>query len=459
MISFASLFVGFVVGIVNVELIAGGGVDRVVLSLDGRTVAELREPFRTRVDLGCDPAPHELEAVAYDAQGREVDRIRQRVNVPRSTAEASLVLDEGAGGRGRVARLAWRSLAGERPVSLAVTFDGVPVAAGDPARIELPPHDPSRVHFLRAVLGFGDGATASAEVVLGGARASRAGSELSAVAVEVEAGADLPPVEELAGWLEADGTPLEVVGVEDDGLDLVVVADTSAQDELRRLAQALANERTRRAADVAAAGRDPQGGRIRFERDPLVPDPERRRDAPGAQVDLRCRFLLPVGTMTAQSAMVANVFPSSPWRTTGAANIVGEALQLRRIPESEGEDRTADAVVVAGLSAAEAARKRGVVLLLGPRSRDAGLLTPEEAARFLSRAGIPLRVFSLGARKGRESRRWGDARTVRSLEELRRAVVEHAEVLDRQLIVWVEGEHLPQDVALGPLARGIRLAR
>lgn len=459
MISFASLFVGFVMGIVNVELIAGGGVERVVLSLDGRTVAELREPFRARVDLGCDPAPHELEAVAFDAQGREVDRVRQRVNVPRSTAEASLVLDEGRGGRESVARLAWRALAGERPVSLDVSFDGAPVAAGDPARIVLPPHDPERVHFLRAVLGFGDGVTATAELVLGGARASRAGSELSAVAVELETGAALPPGGELAGWLEAGGAPLEAVGVEDDGLDVVFVADASALDELRRLAQALANERTRRAADVAAAGRDPQGGRIRFERDPLVPDPEKRRDAPGAGIDLRHRFLLPVGRMTAQSAMVANVFATSPWRTTGAANVVGEALQLRRIPESEGEDRIADAVVVAALSAAEAARKRGVVLLLGPRSRDAGLLTPEEAGRFLSRAGIPLRVFSLGSRKSRESRRWGDARTVRSLEELHRAVAEQVEALDRQRIVWVEGAHLPQDVALGPAARGIRLAR
>ena len=46
MISFASLFVGLVFGIVNVQLVAAAGVDRVELFLDGSRVAELRAPFR-----------------------------------------------------------------------------------------------------------------------------------------------------------------------------------------------------------------------------------------------------------------------------------------------------------------------------------------------------------------------------------------------------------------------------
>ena len=459
MISFASLFVGFVIGIVNVELMASGGVDRVSLMLDGRPVAQLREPFRAPVDLGCDPAPHELVAVAYDAEGKELGRARQLINLPRPTAEASLVLEEGSSASGRIARLAWRSLERESPISIAVTFNGAPIAFADASRIELPPHEPAQVHFLRALLDFGNGVTASAELVVGGSRASRARTELSAVAVEVEPGSALPAAEGLAGWLETSGTSLEAVGVEDDGLDVVVVIEGSARDELLAMAKTLARERARWAADVAAAGRDPQGGRIRFERDPLLPDPDKRRSEPGAAVDLRHRFLLPVGKLAAQSAMSTNVFPTSRWETTGAEGVVVGALSLRRPSGSEGEERIADAVVVAGLSAAEAARKRGVVLLVGPHVRDGSLLAPEEASRFLSRAGVPIRVITLGARKNSEAKRWGAVRAVRGLEELRRAVEESVAALDRQRIVWVEGSHLPQDVEIGPLAKGIRLAR
>ena len=115
MISFASLFVGLVFGIVNVQLVAAAGVDRVDLFLDGSRVAELREPFRAPVDLGCDPAPHELVAVARDARGKEVGRVRQWVNRPRANAEAALVLEPGRGDRGRIARLTWRCLTAENP--------------------------------------------------------------------------------------------------------------------------------------------------------------------------------------------------------------------------------------------------------------------------------------------------------------------------------------------------------
>jgi len=149
MISFASLFVGLVLGIVDVELLVGGGVDRVELILDGRPVAELREPFETSLDLGCEPAPHELVAVAYDAHGTELDRARQWINRPRPAAEASLVLEEGRGGRGRFARLTWRALVGETPDSVTVSLDGAPFPVSDPSRIELPPFQPSRVHVPR----------------------------------------------------------------------------------------------------------------------------------------------------------------------------------------------------------------------------------------------------------------------------------------------------------------------
>ncbi len=105
MISFVSLFVGFVVGIVHVQLMATAEVDRVELLLDGQVVAELREPFSRPVDLGCEPAPHELVAVAYDVRGRVLSSARQWVNRPRATADLSLLVDGGGDSSPRTARL------------------------------------------------------------------------------------------------------------------------------------------------------------------------------------------------------------------------------------------------------------------------------------------------------------------------------------------------------------------
>jgi hypothetical protein len=69
-ISFATLCFGLVYGVLNVEIRASGDVDRVDLVLDGRQVAELKAPFAAPVDLGWQPAPHELVAIGYDEKGR-----------------------------------------------------------------------------------------------------------------------------------------------------------------------------------------------------------------------------------------------------------------------------------------------------------------------------------------------------------------------------------------------------
>ncbi len=94
-------------------------------------------------------------AIAYDAERKELGRARQWVNRPRPTAEASLVLEGAHGGSGRVAQLTWRALAREAPASVTATFDGTPIPVSDPARIELPPHEPAQIHFLKTVLENG----------------------------------------------------------------------------------------------------------------------------------------------------------------------------------------------------------------------------------------------------------------------------------------------------------------
>lgn len=436
MIEFASLWVGFVIGIVNVQLIASGGVSRVELVLDGRPVDTLSAPFSAPLDLGCEPSPRELVAVAYDARGKELDRARQWINRPRPSAEASLVLERGRGGRGRVARLTWRALERETPESVATTFDGTPIPVGDPTRIELPPHEPAQIHFLKTVLEFGRGVSATAELIFGGSNRVEAQTELTAVAVEIERKASLPPLDAMAGWFEENGDPLEVAAVDAGGVDIVFVAEGSARKEFK---QAFRRESLTDAETAA----NPRNG-ARFLRE-----------------DLRYRFLWPVGRLTAQTEMVANVYQSTPWLSRKRSSIGRAAGWLLDWPGwTRDGQRLADAVVVAGLTAAEANRKRAVVLLLGPAAKDGSLLTPDEAMSFLRRLGVPLAVWSIGKRSP-ETLRWNAGTLISAYEhrEFDDAMRDLLEEVDRQRIVWLEGAHMPHEVVLSRLAHGIRLAQ
>ena len=425
MISFASLFVGLVFGIVNVQLVATAGVDRVDLLLDGSPVAELRDPFLAQVDLGCDPAPHELVAVARDARGKEVGRVRQWVNRPRANAEAAFVLEPGRGDRGRIARLTWRSLTAENPRSVTVTFDEKPVKVTDPSRIEVPPHDPRTVHVLRAVLEFDGNVRATAEAFFGGPRSAEAVTEMTAVAVVLDKGRTLPPAEQLTGWFERDGVPLEVAAMEEGPFDVVFVAEGSALEPFRKAYQS--------------------------RKDPFVPE---------LPVDLGYRFLWPVPQVAAQKTMLANIYPITS-RFTAVDGTPGwfGTRRLEWPAFSRKGQRISDAVAVAGLAAAEQERRRAVVLLLGPDAEDGSLLSAAETASFLAHLRVPLFVWSIGRIASPEARRWPAGPTIQTARQFDGAVSALLESLSSQRIAWVEGTWLPQTVVPAASAAGIRLAR
>ncbi len=425
MISFASLFVGLVFGIVNVQLVAAAGVDRVDLLLDGSRVAELREPFLAPVDLGCDPAPHELVAIARDVRGKEVGRVRQWVNRPRASAEAAFVLEPGRDDRSRIARLTWRCLTAENPHTVTVAFDERPIRVTDPTRIEIPPHDPRTLHVLRAVLEFEGNVRATAEAVFGGHRSAEAITEMTAVAVVLEKGRTLPPPEQLSGWFERKGVPLEVAAVEEGPYDVVFVGEGSALEPFRKA--------------------------YLSRKDPFVPE---------LPVDLGYRFLWPVPQVAAQRTMLANIYPITSRHTPvdGTIGFFG-TRRLEWPTFSRKGQRLADAVAVAGLAAGEQERRRAVVLLLGPDAEDGSLLTPEEAASFLAHLRVPLLVWSIGRTVSPEARRWPAGPTIQTARQFDSAVAVLLESLSRQRIAWVEGTWLPQTVVPAAFAAGIRLAR
>ena len=152
---------GAVVGRTPIALeLTGRGVETVHVLLDGRQAAVVRgRPLRPVLDFGRDPRPREVEAVGFDAAGREVARARARVN--ESSLPFKLLLRELA-----------RDAAGDVSVSIDVEgpasaeVDRVEVYAEEtleavvrslPARQVVPADATGRINYVRAVAFLADG--------------------------------------------------------------------------------------------------------------------------------------------------------------------------------------------------------------------------------------------------------------------------------------------------------------
>ena len=155
MITFASLFLGLTFGVQSVEMVVTSSVASIELRLDGEAVGTLREaPWQMPVDFGSELAPRHLEAVALDAQGAELGRVSQWLNLPQPSAVANVVLEPRTPGQPRVARINWESAAGAEPESVSVSLDGQSVPVSDPRRIVLPLVNESQLHLLHVDLRF-----------------------------------------------------------------------------------------------------------------------------------------------------------------------------------------------------------------------------------------------------------------------------------------------------------------
>ena len=151
MISFLTLLLGLVTGSGSVALSVSGPVSAAVVELDGKQVARLsKPPWTLTVDFGTALVPHELVARALDAEGHEIGRTRQLVNVPRPAAEVQILLERDGKGNVVSARLSGQSLLASRPKKVDVTFDGRPLAVKGFSHVTLPAYDHKTVHILSA---------------------------------------------------------------------------------------------------------------------------------------------------------------------------------------------------------------------------------------------------------------------------------------------------------------------
>ena len=432
LIAFASLFLGLVSGRVPVTVVVDRSVAAVEFRLDGAAVGRRTSPPWTMdVAFGDEFAPHELVAAALDGNGIEIGRVRQWINLPRPAAEVEILPEREPDGRISSARLVWQSLIGPAPTEVRVTLDGRPLArAGD--RVSIPPFDAYSTHVLTAELEFPMNVRSRQDLVLGGASAGDARSELTAVVLRARRG-KLPRREALAGWLSAKGEPLAVAAVEHGPADVLLVRDLTTVESSRQLARPMIGGRPPSAslrADLPLSA----GDRVQ------IVWPTAREAPAGEGAEFR-----------------AELFDRSrPYDSTES----GLHWLLTRVyhPVPEGPPRRfADAVAVAGLQAVAGYSRRAVVLVRG-QAGDASRCRPGPVRRYLERVRVPLHVWSLTP-AAMEASEWGATEDVSSYWKLRGAVAKLKEDLEQQWIVWVEGRYLPQDVELTARASGVEMAR
>jgi hypothetical protein len=419
MIEFLTLLLNLVWGPQTVELAVAEGVARVELQLDGAPVASLGEPpWRTTIDLGAELLPRELAAIAFAADGSRLGETRQRINYGRNPTEAYLVFVPDSGRR-RV-RLLWESFDLEPPRRQRVTLDGSPLAVSASGESELPPLDPAAVHVLEAELEFANGQVARATLPFGGSYGERTTSEQTALPVWLDAQTPVPTPTATRGWFLQGETALEVAGVERGSPLVVVVRDANLPSRLPL---------------------DPRG---RYALRAPVPDP---RELPEVS------FLAPAPrVITSEQGSVA-IFDrlrlEAPPLDQGLLRIV--ATRSPRF--ARGRQQFFAALASAAKAAAAAGRPRVVLLLLDPRSPDASALGWPQVRTFLGALQVPLVVWiAPGSRSANTAEALRADPGLVLHRDLSAAVDATQALLDRQVIVWLQGAHFPHRIRRGPAA-------
>ncbi len=433
MTTFLTLYLGLIVGAHHFELAVPETTARMEVLLDGELRAELTQPpWALDIDLGEDPLPHELTAVAYDREGKAIGRAFQRLNVPHPPVEVAIAL-ESEGGQVQAARLVWEAAADEALTGVRVRLDGRKIPVEDPKQIPLPPLDPERLHHLSAEVTFRGRLRTQAAAIFGGAFLDQVDSELTAVVVERLRGAadeGVPAPAEVTGWFHRGGTPLSVFAVERPPAEVMLVRDQASAESLQRFATGFGAPRP---GQPTAPG----------PRERLLERRVRNLGLGLAGDDwLRVMATQPERRPETQKAFFwasADVLPVARGLGMGVAGL--------RVPGDESAERLADAVAAAGLEISGGGRRRAVLLVVDPRTRDASALTVRQAKLYLTAMRVPLAVWTAGDAEA-VRRIWGTARDVSKPRRLSEAVEELKNRLDRQLVIWLEGHLLPPEIEL-----------
>lgn len=408
LVVFLTLFLGLASGEQPVELRADPSVESIRLLLGGREVATLKKPpWKTTIDLG-ELAPQELTAIGYNGTV-EVGRASQTINLPRSPAEITIVVDRDAQSKPKAARLYWRHLSNAPIRSSTLLLDGSPLKLDSQSRAALPDIDVTTPHVLSAEVQFKDKTIAHRDTVFGGTWPETVEPQLTATLVRRTAAPEKPAERCFA----AGGEIVRTAAVERPGALVVIVRDPNAAEAQMTL-------------DPFARVHQYQAATLRhlFSLDR------------GSEM----QFMWPVSRRFETSgAAPAELFENSPpinqkeaglyWAITRASDDAG--LMSPR--------RYADAVAVAGISAFASGHRRAVILIVGENDdHDISDYTPASVRRYLQAIGVPYYVWSLSPR--RNAGAWGEAADISSFDKLRVAVNRVKADLESQRIAWIDAK-------------------
>lgn len=425
MIEFMTLFLGgLVAGPQPIEIMTGNTVTAVEVWLDGELEERLdARPWKLEVDFGPELAPHLLEAVALDSKQRELARARQWINMSPTQAQSSITVEGADRGQGAIARVSWELVAEtHQPESIEVYFDGQRLDADDPRSIQLPTFDPNLSHHIRVKLEFTAALSSEAEAVFGGAYGNEISTEISAVPIRYDKGRKPRSAQAMRDWFTVGGEPRDVHAVEKGTAKIIVVRDAATKSRLAKLAAQAA----------------------RLETDVHL------------KKHHRISFVSPCPAVHQRTSSRQLVFPrAGPGPSTSGALL---RLLATVVPAdcTESRQQLADAVGVAGLAASEGGQRRVVLLLVQGESRDQSDFTPGQVIAYLEKLRVPLLIWDLGPPDGPETR-WGRTTRIRKRGHIDTAFHRLEKDLEHQLIVWLEGLHLPQSVKLRPDVEGIAL--
>lgn len=424
-VTFSRRFLGIVSGVVEVAVLTSAQVDRVELLLDGEAVAALHgEPWSAEVDLGSSPRPRLLRAIAFDRDGAPIGSALQRLNLPRNMAEVDVVISKGTEG-GLVGRLTYDSVGNEEPAQIVATIDGARLEVSEALTISIPDLDMEVVHVLRVEALFPTAGTITREVPFGGRYSQQANARLSSHVVRHEGRGEpaLDALEAMAGL-----TPVPVVAIEKGQADLIVIVDPAVMTVLPEI---LATIRPGRVASVVT---------------PMAMDEKATPAESGIHISLLWPLALEPSTEHA-SSLGYRLFPSSDSEDVAVGGGLIWHLGSAVFPETHGLPRFADAVATAGPMAVSRGRRRAV-LLLHAGNPDASNYRPTAARHYLEELGVPLFVWSLTRPEPALAEAWGRVETITHLGALRKNWSTLMQELDRQRVVWIEGEYLPRDIEL-----------
>lgn len=383
---FTTRLLGLVSGDQGIEVRVDRSVRKVDIVADGERIAKLGPPYRLVLHFGSGLVPHELTSIAYDADGNEVGRDTQLVNLARPRAEAAIDLDRDAKSGRLRAKVRWQHIVAAKPKRIELKLDGKRIATEATALLPPLPSDYS-IHVLEAKVEFRGGTTAAKELVFGGRYSEHMPTELTSV-----------------------------IGNE----------NTRCFQSGERIVRAAAIEKPDANIYFVRSG-DAGVARHRLHGDD---------DRPFSLAGVKVTYLWPSPSSyrVSERRAVIDLFDGSGFFDGNVGTL--RFLTKWAGPDRSGSERFADAVAVSAVQSLAGAKRRAVVLVLGGE-RDDSQHTAGAVRRYLERIGVPLRVWSLIGVTPQLTAEWGDVIDISNPERLRAATDELRRMIDEQRIVWL----------------------